>query len=87
MCFYKAIVQSMFKHVASGNGSLVLILESYSQIFNVKHIDWNLAELIWTAKNCKISSVYVSLNKLYELRNFTNTWKVLEVGWWGVGGH
>ena len=22
MCFYKAIVKSMFKHVASGNGSL-----------------------------------------------------------------
>ena len=32
MCFYKAIVQCMFKHVASENGSLVLILQSYSQI-------------------------------------------------------
>ena len=25
MCFYRAIVQSMFKHVASENGPLVLI--------------------------------------------------------------
>ena len=40
MCFYKAITQSMFKHVASENGPLVLILQSYSQIFIVlKHID------------------------------------------------
>ena len=33
MCFYKAIVQSMFKHVASENSPLVLVLQSYSQIF------------------------------------------------------
>ena len=40
MCFYKAIIQSMFKHVASENAQLVLILQSYSQIFVVlKHID------------------------------------------------
>ena len=40
VCFYKAIVQSMFKHVASENGPLGLILQSYSQIFIVlKHID------------------------------------------------
>ena len=39
MCFNKAIVQSMFKHVSSENGSLVLILQSYSQILIVKHID------------------------------------------------
>ena len=39
MCFNKAIVQSMFKRVASKNGPLVLILQSYSQIFVVKHID------------------------------------------------
>ena len=40
MCFYKAIVQSMFKYVASENASLVLILQSHSQIFIVsKHID------------------------------------------------
>ena len=40
MCFHKAIVQSMFKHVPSENGPLVLILQSYSQIFIVlKHID------------------------------------------------
>ena len=38
MCFNKAIVQSMFKHVASENGPLVLILQSYSQIFIVKQI-------------------------------------------------
>ena len=35
MCFYKAIVQSMFKHVPSVNGPLVLKLQSYSQIFIV----------------------------------------------------
>ena len=32
MCFYKVIIQSMFKHVASENCLLVLILQSYSQI-------------------------------------------------------
>ena len=35
MCFYKAIVQSMFKHVASEYAPLVLLLQSYSQIFIV----------------------------------------------------
>ena len=40
MCLYKAIVQSMFKHLASENGPFILILQSYSQIFIVfKHID------------------------------------------------
>ena len=40
MCFHEAIVQSMFKHVVSENGPLVLILQSYSQVFIVlKHID------------------------------------------------
>ena len=54
MCFYKAIVQSKFKHVASENGPLVLILQSYSQVFIVfMHIDWNLVELIWTTKTAK----------------------------------
>ena len=38
-CFNKAIVQSMFQHVASENGPLVLMLQTYSQIFIVKHID------------------------------------------------
>ena len=38
MYFNKAIVQSMFEHAASGNGPLVLILQSRSQIFIVKHI-------------------------------------------------
>ena len=38
ICFKEAIVQSMFKHV-SENGPLVLILQSYSQIFIVKVID------------------------------------------------
>ena len=32
MCFYNAIVQSIFKHVASENGPLVLVLQSSSQI-------------------------------------------------------
>ena len=36
MCFNKAIVQSMFKHVASENGPLILMLQTYSQIFIVK---------------------------------------------------
>ena len=57
MCFNKAIVPSILKHVASENGPLVLILQSYFQIFVVKHIDQNLVELIWTTKNCEISSV------------------------------
>ena len=38
-CFNIAIVQSMFRHVASENGPLVLILQNYSQVFIVKHID------------------------------------------------
>ena len=65
MCFYNAIVQSMFKHVASENAPLVLILQSYSQIFIVlKHIDWNLVELTWTTNDCEISSVPGLLTKL-----------------------
>ena len=65
MCLYKAIVQSMFKHVTSENGPLVLILQSYSQIFILlKQIDWNLVELIWTTKNCEISSVSGLVTKL-----------------------
>ena len=47
----------MFKHVASENDPLVLIPQSYSQIFIVKHIDLNLVELVCTTKNCEISSV------------------------------
>ena len=39
MCFNKAIIRNMFNHVASENGPLVLTLQSYSQIFIVKHID------------------------------------------------
>ena len=45
ICFNKAIVPSMFKHVASENGPLVLILQSYSQIFTVKHIDFSRTDL------------------------------------------
>ena len=38
--FYEAVAQGMFKHVASENAPLVLILQSYFQIFIVlKHID------------------------------------------------
>ena len=57
MCLNKAIVRNMFKHVASEDGPLVLILQSYSQIFIVKHIDLNLVELIWTTKNCSVSGL------------------------------
>ena len=65
MCFYKAVVQSMFKHVVSENAPLVLILQIYFQIFIVlKHIDWNLVELIWTTKKCEISSISGLLTKL-----------------------
>ena len=40
MCFYKAMIQSMFKHVGSENAPLVLIMQSYFQIFIVlKRID------------------------------------------------
>ena len=66
MCFNKAMVQSMFKHVASENGPLVLILQSYSQIFIAKHIDRDLAELIWTTKSCEISSVSGLVTKLSD---------------------
>ena len=73
MCFNKANVQSMFKHVASENGPLVLILQNYSQIFIVNHIDWNLVELIWTTKNCEISSVSGLVTKLLDhLRSSMN---------------
>ena len=59
MCFNKAIVRNVFKHVASENGPLVLILQSYSQIFIVKHIDLNLVELIWTTKSCSVSGLMI----------------------------
>ena len=70
MCFNKAIVQSMFKHAASGNGLLVLILQSRSQIVLVKPID--LVELIWTTK-WPGDKAFRPVKKFYELRNFTNT--------------
>ena len=57
MCFNKAIVRNMFKHAASENGPSVLILQSYSQIFIIKHIDLNLVELIRTTKNCSVSGL------------------------------
>ena len=63
LCFNRVIVPRTFKHVASENGPLVLILQSYPQIFYVKHIELNLVELIWTTKNCKISSVSSLLTK------------------------
>ena len=66
MYLNKAIVQSMFKHVASENGPLVLILQSYSRIFIVKRIDRNLVKLIWTSKNCEISSASGLVTKLSE---------------------
>ena len=36
ICFYKAIVQSMFKHVASENAPLVL-LQSTAKLFSNFH--------------------------------------------------
>ena len=50
LCFNKGIVPSTFKNVASENGPLVLILQCYSQIFIVKHIDLDLVELVCTTK-------------------------------------
>ena len=67
ICFNKAIVQSMFKHAVSGHGPLVLTLQSRSQIFIVKHIDWNLVELMWTTKIYEMSSVYGLVTKLSDL--------------------
>ena len=74
--FNKAIIQSMFKHVASENAPLVLILQSYSKIFIAKHIDWDLVELICTTKSCEINCVsrlvtklsFRPVKKFYELR-------------------
>ena len=51
------IVPSTFKHFAFENSPSVSILQSYSQIFIVKYIDLNLVELVFTTKNCEISSV------------------------------
>ena len=56
----------MFKHVASENGPLGLLLQSYSQIFMVKHIDLNLVELIWTSKYFEISYVSGLMTKLSD---------------------
>ena len=64
MCFNKAIVQSMFMYVTSENDQLILILQRYCKIFIVKHIDWNLVELIWTTKNYEIISVSGLVTKL-----------------------
>ena len=69
MCVNKAIVQSMFRHVVSENGPLVLILQIYSQIFIIKHIDSNLpnlVELIWTTKNCEMISISGLVTKLLD---------------------
>ena len=69
MCFNKAIVQSMLKHVVSGNGPLVLILQNYSQTFIIKHIDSNvpnLVELIWTTENCEIGYLPGLVTKLSD---------------------
>ena len=60
MCVFNTVtVQSMFKHVAFENDSLALILQSYSQIFIVKHTGLSRTE--WTIKHCEISSVNVSV--------------------------
>ena len=64
MCFYKAIVQSMFKYVATENGPNTAKLFSNFNFIVLKHIDWNLIELIWTTKNCEISSVSGLVTKL-----------------------
>ena len=79
MCFNKSIVPSMFKHVASENGPLVLILQSYSQIFIVKHIDLNLVELIWTTKNCEISSVSGLVTKPSDQQRSSMNYETLQI--------
>ena len=79
MCFNKAIVPSMFKHAASENGPLVLILQSYSQIFIVKDIDLNLVEPIWTTKNCEISSVSGLMTKLSDQQRSSMNYETLQI--------
>ena len=83
LCFDKAIVQSMLKHVVSENGPLALILQSYSQIFIIKHIDSNLPNLVeLIMDHQKLQNKFCfwpgdkafrPVKKFYELRNFTNT--------------
>ena len=79
MCFNKAIVPSMFKHVASENGLSVSILQSYSQIFIVKQIDLNLVELIWTTKNSEISSVSGLVTKLSDQLRSSMNYETLQI--------
>ena len=79
MCFNKAIVQSMFRHVASENGPLILMQQSYSQIFIVKHIDLNLVELIWPSKNCEISSISGLVTKLSDQQRSSMIYKTLQI--------
>ena len=77
--FNKAIVPSILKHVASENGPLVLILQSYSQIFIVKQIDLNLVELIWTTKNCELSSVSGLVTKPSDQLRSSMNYETLQI--------
>ena len=55
----------LYSYRAKHIQALVLILQSYSQIFIVlKDIDGNLVQLIWTTKNGEISSVSGLVTKL-----------------------
>ena len=73
------IVPSTLKHVASENGPLVLILQSYSQIFIVKHIDLNLVELGCTTKNCEISSVSGLVTKSSDQERSSMNYETLQI--------
>ena len=43
----------------------------------MKHIDWNLVELIWTTKNCKINSVSGLRTKLSDQQRSSMNYKTL----------
>ena len=54
MCFYKVIVQSMFKHVASENGQLVLTLDSEARMPKIKvNINWLKLNFAWVIISIK----------------------------------
>ena len=63
MCFNKAISDQACSSMLHLKMVHYLILQSYSQIFIVKHIDLNLVELIWTTKNFEISSAFGLVTK------------------------
>ena len=62
--FDKATAQSMFKHVASGNGPLVVNAGKLFSNFHCKAHCLEFSRTDWTIKNCKISYVSGLVTKL-----------------------